>query len=143
MAPIAAPPAVAPTLEACTRLGVGCREPSADNVPSDLLQWSCRMTLGGVTLTAVLDGNDQGVFDFVAQVPADADPLAARAAFGELVAATPALGSVGAAVEAMLRAWDGRDAKRAVHMAMIGLERDQTWITLAITPAPRDEVTGP
>lgn len=140
-AAIRVPPAVEPTLDAWRALGMSCGAPAEDNVPSGLLHWSCRGSIRNVSLSGVLDGDDQGVFDLVVQVPAATDRTTARDAFADVGAATPALGSANAAIVALLRGWDGREARRRIGVATVRLQRDETWITLAITPGPRHEVT--
>jgi len=85
------PGAVAPSLDGWQHAGLSCDGPHDDSVPSGLLQWRCEGTLGGIRITANLDGDDKGVFQILAQVSPSADRASAVAAFAGLVDAMTAM----------------------------------------------------
>jgi len=139
----ATPAAVAPTLDGWRGLGLSCSRPTEDNVPSGLLQWVCRGSLRAAAFTAVLDGDDKGVFDITAQVPAGTSRETAVAAFVDLVDATTAVAAVRGAVRSWAEAWDGSQESAEFGITWVMLEADATWVTLVIWPGPRRSVGDP
>ena len=128
-------------MDAIVTLGLRCSDPSVDNVPSGLLQWSCRGTVRNASLTIVVDGDDAGVFEIVAQVPGGTDPALAGQVFTDLIAATPPLAANRDEIRAWLQAWRGRPQSLDAGTAHLQIEQDPTWITLAISPGPRHSVS--
>ncbi|TMF39818.1 MAG: hypothetical protein E6I26_04395 [Chloroflexi bacterium] len=139
----ATPAAVAPSIEAWSTFGLSCGERRADNVPSGLFQWTCRSDHRGIPLTLLVDGDDHGVFMMTAQVPGGTDPRAAGQVFDDLVGASLPLTTVRAEVGAWLRAWDGVRSTISLGDASLSLERDRSWVTLAVFPGPRHSVNDP
>jgi hypothetical protein len=137
------PSAMVPTLDGWRALGLTCGEPREDNVPNNLLQWTCRGTVEGIELTAVIDGNRHGVFELVADVPAATDPEAAGETFAALAGATPFLADPCAEVADWIRAEIDNDARTSTSCegARIFLERDPAWITLEAFPVPQPELS--
>jgi hypothetical protein len=142
----ATPSAVAPSLDGWRRLGLICTGPTEDNVPNDLLQWSCHGTVDGAALSATLDGDAEGVFGIVAQLPAGSDKEVVAGAFGDLVDTTTALASVSGGIRTWLEARDGPASYGEYGLiaefgtARVMLQADDTWITLNISPGPRRSV---
>jgi hypothetical protein len=126
------PAAVRPTLNAMSTLGLGCSDTTVDNVPSGLLQWSCRGTVRDASLTVVVDGDAAGIFEIVAQVPGATDPATASRVFADLVAAMPPLAPSGNEIRAWVQRWDGRSQSLEAGAAHLQMQQDGTWITLAI-----------
>jgi hypothetical protein len=90
----AAPAAVAPSLDGWRGLGLSCSTAMEDNVPNDLLQWSCHGPIRNVDVSATLDGDQKGVFAITATVPAATSAREFGGAFGDLVVAKPGLAAV-------------------------------------------------
>jgi len=128
------PAAVRPTLDSLSALGLRCSNPTADNVPSGLLQWSCRGAVGSASLTVVVDGDEAGVFGIVAQVPGATDAATAGQVFADLVAAMPPLAPDRDEIQGWVRRWDGRSQSLETGTAHFQIQQDATWITLAIAP---------
>jgi hypothetical protein len=134
------PAAMSPTVDSWRAAGLSCDGPFEGNVPSGLLQWTCHGTLAGVEIWADVEGDDKGVFDAQAQVPADTSPASAGTAFGVLISATPALSDVATAATTWVRSSVGSDGTGSFGSASFILERDVTWLTLSIWPGPRHSV---
>lgn len=114
-----------------------CSEAQQDSVPSGLLEWSCRVTIRGTALTGVLDGNDEGVFQILAQVPSVTDIHTSRETFADLVGATPALGEQRQAIEDWLRTWTGGNTATSISGVAVRLSHDATWSTFVVEPGPQ------
>jgi len=128
------PAAVRPTLDSLSALGLGCSDPTVDNVPSGLLQWSCRGAVRNASLTVAVDGDDAGVFGIVAQVPGATDAATAGQVFADLVASMPPLAPNRNEIQGWVQRWDGRAESLETAAAHLQIQRDATWITLAIAP---------
>lgn len=137
------PAAVRPSLDGWRALGMSCAGPNQGGEPNDLVQWSCTATVRGATLSAVLDGDDQGVFSLQAGVPAATDLSVARDVLADVARATAALGDQEADVEAWLRSWDGADAAATFGTAWVHAQRDATWTMLTVFPGPRRSLSDP
>jgi hypothetical protein len=140
----AVPAAMLPTLDGWRALGLACSAPREGNEPNDLLAWTCRGRIQGADLTAVVDGNDHGVFGLMAQVPAATDAQTAGEALAALAGATPFLADSDGAIAAWIRAAIDNDARTSTSLegARISLEHDPTWITLDAFPENRPDVSG-
>ena len=136
----AAPDQVRPTLEAWSDAGMVCRGPTEDEIPSGLLQWSCRGVLEGVEVSGNLDGDDQGVFAFQVVVPAATEPDAARDAFARLVDATPPLDGLETDIVEFIDGWPGINAVGSFGDARVRVDVDGIWRVLTVSPGPRHSV---
>jgi hypothetical protein len=140
------PAAVAPSLDGWRGIGLTCTGPTEDNVPSGLLQWSCRGMLRSATLFATLDGDDAGVFTILAALPAGTGRETVVGAFGDLVDATPALASADGGIRPWLEAQQGPASYWESGLvaefgsARVMLRAEDPWITLNISPGPRRSV---
>jgi hypothetical protein len=114
-----------------------CGKPQEDNIPSGLLQWSCRGTFEGVEISGNLDGHDQGVFGFQVVVPAATEPDAARDAFARLVEATPPLDGHETDIVEFIDSWPGIDAIGSFGDARVRVDADGIWRVLTVSPGPR------
>jgi hypothetical protein len=123
-----------PALDSLSELGLGCSDPTVDNVPSGLLQWSCRGAVRGASLTVLVDGADAGVVGIVAQVPGSTDAATASQTFADLVAAIPPLAPNRDEIRAWVQRWDGRSQTLETGEAHLQIQQDATWVTLAIVP---------
>jgi hypothetical protein len=127
------PAAIAPTFEAWSTIGLSCSGPARGNEPTTLVQWSCQGTVEGTGLTVIVDGDDRGINDFVAQVAAGAPDSAAVASFRALIGASPYLSGGRDQIDAWLLGLEGlgeytnRIGGRYVHVV-----RDPIWVTLAV-----------
>ena len=126
------PAAVRPTLDSLSTLGLGCSDPTVDNVPSGLLQWSCRGAVRNASLTIVVDGDEAGVVGIVAQVPGATDAATAGRVFADLVAAIPPLAPDRHEIQGWVRGWDGRSQWLENGTAHLQIQQDAAWITLAM-----------
>ena len=115
---------------------MSCSDPKQDTVPSGLLQWTCRGRVRGTTLTGVLDGDDKGVVQILAQVPSATDTQTSRETFADLAGATPALGEQRQAVEEWLRIWTGGQTASSIGGVTVRLDHDATWNTFVVMLAP-------
>jgi hypothetical protein len=131
------PQAIAPTFEAWNAIGLSCDGPHRSNEPTTLVQWVCRGTVGGTSLTVVVDGDDHGIHDLVAQVAAAVPDSAAIASFRALVGASPYLTGAQEGADAWLQGLpDIRDDTTAISGENLHLVRDSMWVTLAIFSVP-------
>lgn len=136
------PDLVRPTLEGWRSIGLSCTGPTKDNVPSGLVQWSCRGTLGDVELSGVFDGDDQGLFSLQVVVPAATPPDAASAAFARLVDATPPLDGHESEIDAFVAGWPPIAETGSFGTARVRVDVDAIWRSLNIFPGPRYSVGG-
>lgn len=136
----ASPDRVRPTLDAWSDAGMVCRGPTEDNVPSGLLQWSCRGMLEGVEVSGNLDGDEKGVFGFQVVAPAATEPDAARDAFARLIDATPALEGLEPGIVAFVDSWPGLPVVGTFGDARVTAVADSTWRVLTVSPGPRRNV---
>lgn len=128
-----APPAIAPTFEAWNAIGLSCDGPHRSNEPTTLVQWQCRGTVSRQSLTIVVDGDDRGVCSVVAQVAAAVPDSKALASFRALVGASPYLAGAAAEIDEWLGGLgDIKEDMTAISGESLSLERDSTWVTLAI-----------
>ncbi len=145
----ATPAAVAPSLDGWRGLGLSCSTAMEDNVPNDLLQWSCHGPIRNVDVSATLDGDQKGVFAITATVPVGTSAEAIGGVFGDLVDATPAL----AAVSEQIGPWLEAQGEPATYgefglieefgISRVQLSADETQVVLAISPGPRRAVDDP
>jgi len=136
----ATPDRVRPTLDAWTAAGMLCGKPQEGNVPSGLLQWSCRGMLEGVEVSGDLDGDDEGVFGFQVVAPAATEADAARDAFARLVEATPPLDGLEADIVDFIDGWPGIDVIGSFGDARVRVDVDGIWRVLSVSPGPRRHV---
>lgn len=139
----AIPDRVRPTLDGWQAIGLTCTGPTKDNVPSGLVQWSCLGALDGVELSGVFEGDDLGVFDLQAVVPAATPPDAARDSFARLIDATPPLDGLESEIVAFIDGWPGINTIGSFGPARVRVDVDDTWRALSISPGPRRNVDDP
>src|SRR4029077_7217986 len=95
------PAAMVPSVDAWTHAGLACAGPTPSGSMAGLLAWTCSGTLHGVTVTAALDGDAQGVFLASVSLPAATDHATTAGVFEDLADAMPAY----AATRAQVHAW--------------------------------------
>ena len=137
------PESVRPTLEAWRAIGLTCGDPTEDNVPSGLLQWSCRGDFDGVDLAGTLDGDDRGVFGLQFVVPAATRADVALNAFSRLVDATPSLDGHESEIAAFISGWPGLNSIGSFGDVNVRADVDATLRAVTISPGPRRNVDDP
>ena len=137
------PDRVAPTLDALRQAGLRCGEPQKDNVPSGLLEWSCDGLDHGAAVRVLVDGDEKGVFDLTALVPASAGTATAREVFVDVVDIVPAFAEIRPASGSWLRQWTGAADHLAVGRGFLSVDQSPTSILLSAFPGPRRAVGDP
>ncbi|MGD0863420.1 MAG: hypothetical protein ABSA21_11790 [Candidatus Limnocylindrales bacterium] len=107
-------------------------------MPENRPQWICQGTLRGVRINADFIGDDAGMMEMQAQVPAATKPQTATSVFDDLMAATPAFSDHMPAIREWIRGWNGSRGLVSTGFQSVGvsIESDAMWITLSMMRWP-------
>lgn len=127
------PDSVTATLAAVGGLGLRCGEGVEDNVPSGLVQWSCRGAIDGVDASVLIDGSRDGVVGLTLVVEGSADPDVARSRFGRIVDSVPPLTGAPVLKDALAE-WAGPQRISTIGGVRVVAECDSTQCVVGVAP---------
>jgi hypothetical protein len=138
------PPAIVPVLDGWRQAGLSCGDPTV-GMPDNAPQWTCLARLHDVALTVTFMGDDAGVMDFEADVPAGTDPATAIAAFTDVVSAMRAFPAARTGIVTWIHRWNGSAGQVSTGFAgtRVTIASDATWISLVVARVPRFVAPSP
>lgn len=131
------PPADSAIVESWRTAGVSCGDPHV-GPPENRPQWGCQGTLRGVRINADFTGDDAGMMDMQAQVPAATMVQTALGIFDDLMAATPAFSDSMPAIREWIKGWNGSPGlvSTEIQGVRVSILSDAMWITLFVSRDP-------
>lgn len=137
-ASLSVPPAIVPVLDAWRQAGVSCGDPTV-GMPDNAPQWHCLARLHGVALIVTFTGDDAGVMDLEADVPAGTDAASAIAAFTDVISAMRAFPAARTGIVTWIHSWNGSAGQVSTGFAgaRVTIASDATWISLVVARIPR------